>query len=212
MFSNEINRKRDRLSLKAVQRQIIVGSMLGDGYLYPTVSKKYAYFRIAHGPKQKDYVWWKYNYFKDWVLSFPRYQLQNKQKPDLGGYYWFKTIVHKELLEYREIFYKNRTKIIPNNIGDLLKTSLSLAVWYMDDGSINRSGINLNTQSFFYQENLLLQKTLRNNFQVDCNINKSGNIGKGYILYIPKEQAKKFMFLVKKYVKQCMLYKTFLTP
>ena len=129
MFSNDINRKRDKLSLKAVQRQIIVGSMLGDGYLYPTVSN-------------------------------PRYQLQNKQKPDLGGYYWFKTIAHKELLEYREIFYKNRTKIIPNNIGDLLKTSLSLAVWYMDDGSINRSGINLNTQSFFYQENLLLQKTL----------------------------------------------------
>ena len=74
MFSKEIDRLRDKLSLNLVQRQIIIGSLLGDGYLYPTVSKKYAYFRIAHGPKQKDYVWWKYNYFKNWVLTSPHYQ------------------------------------------------------------------------------------------------------------------------------------------
>lgn len=212
MYSAHINRLRETLSLSPVQRQIIIGSLLGDGYLYPTVSGNYAYLRIAHGPKQKDYVWWKYRYFKDWVLSPPRYQLQNKSRPKLGGYFWFKTIAHRYLLEYRDIFYKEKEKIIPSNIGELLITSMSLAVWYLDDGTLADKSIHLNTQGFSREENLLLQSVLKRNFGIVCNLNKSGNIGKGYILYIPVRETEKFLFLVDRYVKECMPYKTFLTP
>ena len=69
---------RDALSLTAEQHEILVGGLLGDSYLFPTVSGKYASMRVAHGPKQRDYVWWKYEFFKQWVLSPPKYQLQNK--------------------------------------------------------------------------------------------------------------------------------------
>lgn len=212
MYSAAINRLRKVLSLNSLQREVLIGTLLGDGYLYPTVSGKYAYLRICHGPKQKDYVWWKYGYFQDWVLSPPRYQLQNKAIPQLGGYYWFKTIAHRQFLEYRQIFYLNREKIVPPNIGELLVSPLSLAVWYMDDGSLNGRVLHLNTQGFSEKENLLLRSVLKHNFGIDCSLNKSGNIGKGYILYVPKAEAEKFLSLIDQHLRECMSYKTFLTP
>jgi recombination protein RecA len=212
MYSTAINRLRETLRLNKVQKQVLIGSLLGDGYLYPTVSGKYSYLRIAHGPKQKDYVWWKYRYFKQWVLSLPRYQMQNKNKPGLGGYYWFKTIADKDLLSYRNIFYSGSEKIVPFEIGKYLVTPLSLAVWYMDDGTINYRALHLNTQGFSLEENKLLREVLNRNFGILCNINKSGGIGKGYILYIPIKQAKLFMSLVRSFVEECMPYKASLTP
>jgi len=212
MYSADINRLREAVSLNSVQRQIIVGTLLGDGYLYPTVSGKYAYLRIAHGPKQEEYVWWKYQFFENWVLSPPKYQLQNKVRPELGGYYWFKTIAHQQLLRYRRIFYKDREKIIPSNIGQLLISPLSLAVWYMDDGTLAKKALHLNTQGFSRGENIQLQSVLRQNFGINSRLNKSGNIGKGYILYIPVNETKKFLSIIDPYIRDCLPYKTFLTP
>ena len=146
------------------------------------------------------------------MLSPPRYQLQNKIAPQLGGYYWFKTIAHRQLLEYRRIFYPGREKIVPSNIGELLVSPLSLAVWYMDDGALNREAVHLNTQGFSKEENRLLQSVLKQNFGISCNLSKSGNIGKGFILYIPKAEARKFLSLIHCYVSEGVPYKTFLTP
>ena len=64
MYSADINHLRNVLSLSSLQRKVVIGTLLGDGYLYPTVSGKYAYLRVSHGPKQRNYVWWKYNYSK----------------------------------------------------------------------------------------------------------------------------------------------------
>ena len=212
MYSADINRLRRTVKLSFIQKQVLVGTLLGDEYLFPTVSGKYAYLRVSHGPKQENYVWWKYQYFKNWVLSPPKHQLQNKAKIDLGGYYWFKTIANRELLKYREIFYKNREKNISSNIGQLLNSPLSLAVWYMDDGTLANKSLHLNTQSFSKEENLKLKEVLRKNFGIDCNLNKSGNIGKGYILYVPVSETRKFLSIINPYVKECLPYKTFLTP
>ncbi len=212
MYSAYIDRLRKTLRLNDIQRQIVIGSLLGDGYLYPTVSGKYAYLRISQGPKQKNYVWWKYSFFKKWVLSLPRCQLQNKKRPELGKYFWFKTIAHSELLQYRKIFYPDGFKIVPSDLDKLLISNLSLAIWYMDDGTLAGKAIHLNTQSFSLIENRFLQKILKANFNIACRIHKSGNIGKGYILYVPVGETKRFLSLVGPYVRECMPYKTFLTP
>ena len=196
MFSTDIDRLRKSLSLNVVQRQILIGSLLGDGYLYPTTSGKYAYFRIAHGPKQESYVQWKYQFFKNFVLSPPRYQLQSKKRPKLGGYFWFKTIATPEFLRYRKMFYPEGAKIVPSNIGKFFDSVLSLAIWYMDDGCLNRKAVHLNTQGFSLSENRLLRDVVKKNFGISCNIGKSGNIGKGHILYIPTREAKRFLSLV----------------
>lgn len=212
MFTADINRLRYRLRLNSVQREVLIGSILGDGYLYPTVSKKYAYLRMCHGPKQRKYLFWKYRHFKDSVLSPPRYQLQNKNKPDLGGYFWFKTIATPELLEYRKLFYPEGNKIVPLNIGDVFNSRLSLAVWYMDDGCLANKSARFNTQGFSLLENELLKRVLKLNYNISSNIIKSGNIGYGYLLNIPVKDTKKLISLVDPYVRKNIPHKTFLTP
>lgn len=212
MFSTAINRLRSTLKLTSSQREVLVGSVLGDGYLYPTVSGKYAYLRLAHSERQKGYLLWKYRWFRDWVLMQPKYQLQNKSNQSKGGYWWFKTVAHPELLAMRQIFYRNREKIVPPVIGEILKSDLSLAIWYLDDGTLAGRSLHLNTQSFSHQDNQLLRATLRRNFGIDSSINKSGGIGKGYILYIGTKFSGKFLLKINRFIPESMHYKTFLTP
>src|SRR3990167_5435937 len=66
-------------------------------------------------------------------------------------------------------FYKNGKKIIPN---DLKLNSLSLAVWFMDDGSKTYSSVYLNTQQFNLDEQIRLIGILENQFGIESTLNK----------------------------------------
>jgi len=54
------------------QKQIIIGCLLGDGRLECRSKNRTARLRIHHGEKQKDYVFWKYDIFKNIVSSNPK--------------------------------------------------------------------------------------------------------------------------------------------
>ena len=61
---------------------------------------------------------------------------------------YFLTLRFSCLNEYYEIFYKDRVKIIPNNLDKLL-TPIGLAYWIMDDGGKSSYGHTvLHTRSF----------------------------------------------------------------
>ena len=69
----------------------------------------------------------------------------------------FSTLSHVELEQFRLRFYRDHTKVVPE---DLELTPLSMAVWFMDDGSRKSGqcrGLYLNTQSFTLTEVQLLQ-------------------------------------------------------
>lgn len=71
------------------------------------------------------------------------------------------TISHQDLNDFGNSFYDmNRVKIIPDNIVQYL-TPLSLAIWIMDDGSLN-SNINMRiaTMCFTEKEHYMLQDYL----------------------------------------------------
>ena len=75
------------------------------------------------------------------------------RKPDkrTGKIYksiYFRTLTLPCLNEYHDIFYKNKVKIIPKNLDELL-TPIGLAYWIMDDGSITtHKQTVLHTRSF----------------------------------------------------------------
>ena len=66
---------------------------------------------------------------------------------------------------YHNIFYMDKVKIIPNNIGELL-TEIGLAYWLMGDGFYrkNRGGVFICTDSYTPKEVELLVETLMNKF------------------------------------------------
>lgn len=142
-------------SLTRLQKSIIIGTILGDGYLRILPRSINAILEINHSAKQKEYVDWIYSKLRNVVVSSPKTRKGN------GGRiaYRFYTKQLPEITHLYKIFYKDGQKIIPEHLS---LDAISLAVWYMDDGS--RCGdINfyLNTQQFCSAD----QEKLRNSLE-----------------------------------------------
>jgi len=98
--------------------------MLGDGAMR---CKREALLEINHSVRQREYVDWKYSKLSDLVRAPPRIRSGN------GGRvaYRFTTLSLPELTEFHRMFYQNGKKVVPA----LELDAVSLAVWFMDDGS-----------------------------------------------------------------------------
>jgi hypothetical protein len=157
----EYHLMRDSVHLTDVQRSMLIGTLLGDGSLVETSSKKNFRLKIEHGSAQRGYAFWKYECLKPFVLTPPKFQPRNRS-------WMFRTISHPELTVLGDLFYKKRRKIVPAEIASFLRDAISLAVWFMDDGSKNRNdGLILNTQSFTKHETERLKDCLSTNFDID---------------------------------------------
>lgn len=190
---------RNTIHLTELQRSIIVGTLLGDGSLIETFSKKNLRLQIDHCEAQKEYVFWKYEMLKTLILTSPSYQIKNRS--------WrFRTISHPEITEIGELFYQDRRKIIPKNLEKML-TPIGLAVWFMDDGCFIRRDqtFNLNTQCYYQEEVILLKDMLQKNFRLHA-ISIQGDHN-GWRLYIQKKSSGWFKEIIKPFVVPCMVYK-----
>lgn len=128
--------------LNQFQRSVIIGTLLGDGYLRIVPGRQNAFLEINHALSQREYVEWKYDVLRNVSADAPKVRKGNGYRQAIR----FHTRQSSELTELFNWFYRNKTKIIPP---DIELDALSLAVWYMDDGSRCReSDIYLNTQQF----------------------------------------------------------------
>ncbi|MBI2594823.1 MAG: hypothetical protein HYW38_01000 [Candidatus Colwellbacteria bacterium] len=137
-------------SLSEEQKQVILGCLLGDGYMR---KKTNAHLQITHSVKQSEYVDWKYKIFKDLVLTPPK---QYKGNAGRIGYRFFTRSLPALTLFYN-LFYQHGRKVVPVEI--ILKP-LTLAVWFMDDGSRSWNSFYLNSQKFDLQSQNNLMKAL----------------------------------------------------
>jgi hypothetical protein len=103
------------------------------------------------------------------------------------------------------MFYKNKVKPVPNNLGELL-TPVGLAYWIMDDGGKSFYGQTiLHTRSFTKNEVKFIQTVLKNNFGLVTRIEEKKL--NQWIIYIPLKQDVKLINIVGKYIHESMLYK-----
>ena len=129
-------------SLTQLQRSIIIGSLLGDGYLRIVPGRHHALFEVNHSFSQKEYVDWKYEMLKSICRSGPKMRRGNGSRIA----YRFSTRQMPELTKLQRMFYAGGKKNIPENIQ---LDPVMLAVWFMDDGSRCReSDVYFNTQQF----------------------------------------------------------------
>lgn len=158
---------KEGISLSKIQREVLIGTLLGDGYLGLSPSGESAKLQVYHSIKAKEYVLWKRNIFHNFVLSDPFYQRTNKALR-------FTTIAHPSLLEFYTLFYVSGTKKVPKNIAEYLTSSLSLAVWFMDDGNgyLKKNPLRISTYAFGLEGNLLLQSCMKMNFNIDVHLKK----------------------------------------
>ena len=203
--TNSLKELKQNLKMNKRQREIIIGTLLGDGHSETQNRGRTYRLKIEQSIKHKEYVDWLYQEFKDWVQTPPQIK-----KQIIGGKviqkYWFNTLSHGSFRFYGQQFYQNKKKIVPKLINHWL-TSLALAVWFMDDGSIkskyHRARI-LNTQCFSRKEIERLINVLKDKFSIQCKLRKQEE---GYQIMILAESAKQFAKIIKPFVHPTMFYK-----
>ncbi len=156
-------------SLVQFQKSLIVGTILGDGYLRIIPGRKNAFLEINHSISQKEYVDWKFEKLKNICNSGPTARKGNGNRIA----YRFFTKQYPELTEIYNNFYKDGYKIVPDN---LKLDVIALSVWFMDDGSkCGKSNFYLNTQQFSTDNQIKLLNCLK-----DLGLNASLNKDKNY--------------------------------
>lgn len=204
MNSLEIKKYKHGLKLQSIQREILVGTLLGDGHLSTHNGRDY-HLMIQHGLSQKEYVQWKYAYLKNWVRTPPKIKNQ-VVRGKLYQKVWFNTLSHGAFRFYGQQFYRSGKKVVPRLIHKWL-TPLALAVWFMDDGSIKSKyhrALILNTQCYSEHDLRILQHVLLKKFGVHTKLRRQKE---GKQIYILSETVATFVGIIRPYIIPEMVYK-----
>ena len=180
-------------SLSKEQRSLIIGSLLGDGAMR---CKANALIEFNHGAHQRSYVDWKYQQLSALVGTPPKLHFGN------GGRiaYRFTTLSLPELTPFYWSFYSDRRKSVP----EVELTPLSLAVWFMDDGSKSYRALYLNTQQFDLESQHRLLAMLAKQWSIRATLNRDKTY---YRIRIAVESVARFIEIVQPHMLEEMLYK-----
>jgi recombination protein RecA len=113
--------------LSDFQWEILLGGLMGDGALSPNQNGHAARYRFGHGVRQTEYGDWKASLFDNIGIC---------RSSNAKGAVFYDLSPLPELTELRQAVYIGGKKVFSQ---DYLKrlTPLSLAIWYMDDGSFS---------------------------------------------------------------------------
>lgn len=210
------------------KRGILVGMLLGDGYIRLTRHKckngkisKYAELKIGHSEKQLRYLQWKASKLHSILGGKPFKILECHTTLSNGKKYSSFEIrrQHKYFKFLHRIAYSNSgKKHFTRKLLDYL-TPEGIAYWFQDDGSLVKNYNNAGEVSSFQirlytycskQECETMQKYFNEVWNIHFNIKK--HTGKEqYNLRANTKEANKFLKLVYSYKVPSMEYK-FLEP
>lgn len=185
--------------LSEEQRQLVYGSILGDGSVRSMGEGSCSQLRIKHGSEQKDYCLWKKEIISPWV------GYENEDKKGYG----FDTIPMYELKSLNP--HKNgsrgktgaiASKEIINNINEL-----GLAIWYLDDGTLdersNKKGKNGKGRSSICCTKFENKDDI---FSIFHRFGLNPTMGKTSFCFT-QEETEKLHSIISPYVPECMGYK-----
>lgn len=196
---------KDYLVLSELQKEVLVGLLLGDGCLERTKNSQVARLKVGQSLRQSEFVQWLYETFKDFVRTPPRL----KQKIKNGKRYSemvFNTLTHQSFKSFYDLFYPNGKKVVPKSIDQSL-TLTALAVWFMSDGSVKSKesrGRILNTQSFSRPDIERLTFILKSKFNLQSSIRTQKD---GLQIYISGKSAEILNNLLKDKILPSFYYK-----
>jgi len=192
------------------QWQVLLGGLMGDGALSPTSSGHAARFRWGHGAKQAAYGDWKMSLFENVGVG--------RTSNDKGAvFYDMKPLA--ELAELRRVVYMvDGKKALTSEFLKAL-TPLSLAVWFMDDGSftLRSKGLQERTkggsgrveicvEAFTDGSQERLVEHLRDQYGFDVSIRHAG-ARRVAVLQWSTASSAKFLELISPHVHPSMGYK-----
>jgi hypothetical protein len=171
-------------------KQVLIGSILGDGCIKRGGNAIHFIFSESHGFKQRDYVLWKKDRFE---IFKPNYFESNALVERKGEKIWVKkpTIItpsHPIFTELRTKFYSGKSKdkdTIPYELIEQLD-SLGLLIWYLDDGTRNDCSPIISNKGFGYEQ--LCQIVCILNKNLKCSLYAMNNKGSNRICFNPENR------------------------
>ncbi|KAJ3392365.1 hypothetical protein HDU92_008496 [Lobulomyces angularis] len=110
---------------------ILFGTLLGDGY-GERLKIGTRFIMQQEDSNLSDYGYCKY--------ERPKLERRVVKGGKIRFYFRLRTYSYSSLNWIHDLFYYQGIKIVPFNIGDFL-TPQALAIWIMDDGTLNSSGM-----------------------------------------------------------------------
>jgi hypothetical protein len=193
------------MNLPPEARSVIVGSLLGDAYLTPNGS-----LQIEHQLAHADYVNWKYEMLRSLAGKPPKI-VERYDPRTLRTYRSIRFYSRSVLKSFRDLFYRDRRKVVPDCIGRLLDP-MAIAVWFMDDGSRgghSPRGLVFNTSGFTREEQAILRSALNEEFGIEASVHQ---VGSGFQLYVRARSFSSFCALVAPHLVAQMRYKLPVDP
>jgi hypothetical protein len=186
---------------------LLAGIILGDAHLRSlTKRENKSSLEIKQEFKKLSYVKWLHQQFECIGVNpiLPRSDAKGwrfSSKPSLL------------LGEYRKKFYPKGKKIVPKDLEKVLVSPIGLAIWYMDDGTLDqRRRYHCNsifsTHGFTFKDCQNLKKFIKNNFGIYSSVHKSTIRGKKYWrLYILSKSMDDFKKIISPWILPIFEYK-----
>lgn len=177
-------------------REIILGSVLGDGSLKIHSGYRNARFSFRHSVKQEEYFWWKVSFLEE-ISGRSFAWRQSTRGTDGYGYekLRYQSRALEALTELYGLTHQNGELVARESWLDQL-SPLSLAIWWLDDGSIIGSGRQgvLCTDNFSRSVQLALVGYLERRWGI--KVGPSLANGRIRLAFYGSSQLKKFLRII----------------
>lgn len=188
--------------LSDYQKQVLLGTMLGDSSFKKTHDMINPGITCGHSIKQKEYCEYKTSIFEN-LGAKCKHSKRNTPDKRTGKYYEIYTMrvpANSELKGWYNSFYQNGKKRIPFELFEYF-TEVSLAFMFMDDGSKTDCGYTIATNCFTEEEIIKFRTFLMSKFNLETTMYKS------HVLYIRAKSVQKFTDLIFPHIIPSMQYK-----
>ncbi|WP_310482225.1 RNA ligase family protein [Chamaesiphon sp. VAR_48_metabat_403] len=197
----------DSNSLTYVEEQILLGKLLGDGFLHKTKDSNSSAIKFSHKKSHEEYL--------NFCIDSLKQLKTNKTRNLTSGYGTEMTEASTEYSNaiYEEFYLSFRAegtkKKVPSWVADRL-SPLSLAFWYMDDGSLSHTEKQEDRALFaccnFSDADLIILLAGLKNLGLNGVSYKSDDRQYNRIR-LNKESADKMFCLISPYIPEVMQYK-----
>lgn len=162
---------RHMVKIPSNLNSIILGLVLSDAWLFKNNAGN-TLLAFKQSIDKSTFVLYVFNKLSHYCSRYPT--ITSSSLSALGGGKKFKGIVmttrvYPCFTEWHNIFYVNNKKIVPLNLYNLL-TYEALAYWIMGDGTREKKGLILQTQSFTLKEVVFIIGVLIHKFDLKCSI------------------------------------------
>jgi ubiquinol-cytochrome c reductase cytochrome b subunit len=189
---------------------VIFGSLLGDAYAERRLVGLGTRISFYQEDVHVEYILYLHKFFSNLGYCNPKIPIHTTRlghKGKIRKIVRFSTFTYSSFNWIHDMFYKNNIKRVPESIEKYL-TPLALAIWIMDDGAKSGKGLKFCTNSFSYNECLILIKALNNNFNIKSSVQSAGTKDQ-YNIYIWKESMNNLRNIVSPYIIPAMKYKIY---